>query len=109
MYSATWSNRVQNESLTAECIESGEVWTCKPVFVKKQENGWVTETFSTKTPHNQNYILKSWHQANKSVAKERLQPDHQHLPRALGDVCFSEEISGKEGRDKQIGHVRTLH
>jgi hypothetical protein len=58
VFSATWSNRAQNESLTAECTETREVWACRPVFAKKQENGWVTENFGTKTPHNQNYILK---------------------------------------------------
>eukprot|EP00091_Calanus_sinicus_P003745 TRINITY_DN13922_c0_g1_i1.p1 TRINITY_DN13922_c0_g1~~TRINITY_DN13922_c0_g1_i1.p1 ORF type:complete len:242 (-),score=47.97 TRINITY_DN13922_c0_g1_i1:73-798(-) len=58
MICATWSNRVQNESVTAECRETGDVWTCKPVFMKKQENGWVTEKFSTRTPHNQDHILK---------------------------------------------------
>ena len=34
-------NRVQNESVTSRCEETGEAWRCSSVFSQRQEDGWI--------------------------------------------------------------------
>ena len=40
-FSVTWMNRIQNESVTSRCEDSGNSWDCISVFPQRQSDGWI--------------------------------------------------------------------
>ena len=43
MYSVTWMNRIQTESIISECREKeeGSAWQCARVFSEREQEGWI--------------------------------------------------------------------
>ena len=41
VFSVTWMNRIQNESIISECNESEQTWDCVTRFTQAQEKGWI--------------------------------------------------------------------
>ena len=41
VFSVTWMNRIQNESIISECNESEQTWDCVTRFMQAQEKGWI--------------------------------------------------------------------